>query len=153
MKQLSAWAKIYIAATILASLALAAHALPHWRTADSFRFLLYFGGAFIASGMRARLPGISGAMSVNYIFILVATMDFELPHVMAIGIAGILGQFVLRRTTWRPVQLAFNVSSVIVASAACAADYYSPLVRSVNGSIPILLCLSSATLFLINTGS
>jgi putative nucleotidyltransferase with HDIG domain len=153
MKQLSGWARTYIAATILASVYLVWRAVPEWHTQESFRFLLYFAGAFLASGFRARLPGINSAMSVNYIFVLVATMDLDLPHTMAVGTAGIVGQFVLRRKSWRPAQLAFNISSILVASSSCFATYHSSLVRSVNSSVPVLLFAGAATLFLVNTGS
>lgn len=117
------------------------------------RYLLYLSAAVLASRMRVTLPGIKGGLSINFIFILIATMDLNLSQVMTIGLGGITGQFIVRRKTWRPEQFAFNAASVAIATLGCYAAFHSDLLRSLNDSVPILLFCSATVLFVCNTGS
>jgi diguanylate cyclase (GGDEF)-like protein/putative nucleotidyltransferase with HDIG domain len=151
MKQLSIFARIYIAAAVTAGLSAIVYASLQWHPDQVFRFLLYLTAAGLASGMRVTLPGISGGMSVNFVFILIATMDLNLPQVMSIGLAGTLGQFILRRKTWHPIQLAFNLSAVTLATFASYCVYHASALSAVNSSVPILLFCSTSVLFSINT--
>jgi putative nucleotidyltransferase with HDIG domain len=151
MKQLTVWARAYIFAIVLASVCLAAWALPLWKNERSFRFVVFVLIAFFASGLRVTLPGISGSISVNFVFILIGTMDLTLPQVLCLGFAGTIGQFALGKKNWHPVQLAFNVASVTLAVAASYQVFYWHFLRVWNSSIPILLICSSATMFLVNT--
>jgi diguanylate cyclase (GGDEF)-like protein/putative nucleotidyltransferase with HDIG domain len=153
MKQLSICARAYITAAVIAGLCVVVYAVLQWRSEQMLRFLLYLTAAVMASALRVSLPGISGGISVNFVFILIATMDLSLPQVMSMGLAGTLGQFILRRKTWHPVQLAFNLSAVTIATFASYCVYHSSILHSINGSVPILLFCSTAVLFAINTGS
>ena len=47
--------------------------------------------------------------SVNFVFILIGTMDLNLPQVLCMGFAGTIGQFAHGKKDWHPVQLAFNI--------------------------------------------
>jgi putative nucleotidyltransferase with HDIG domain len=101
--------------------------------------------------LRVTLPGISGGISVNFVFILIGTMDLTLPQVLCLGLSGTIGQFALGKKDWHPVQLAFNIASVTLAVAASYEVFYWHLIRSWNSSVPILLICSAATMFLVNT--
>jgi putative nucleotidyltransferase with HDIG domain len=151
MKQLTVWARAYIFAVVLASMCLAVWAFPLWKNEQTFRFIVFLLIAFFASGLRVTLPGISGGISVNFVFILIGTMDLDLPQVLCLGFAGTIGQFALGKKDWHPVQLAFNIASVTLAVAASYEVFYWHLVRSWNSSIPILLICSAGTMFLVNT--
>jgi putative nucleotidyltransferase with HDIG domain len=130
-----------------------AHAFPLWKNEQTVRFLALFSAAFLASGLRVTLPGISSGISVNFVFLLIGTIDLSMPQVLCLGFAGVFGQFALRKRDWHPVQLAFNLSSVTLAAAAAYWVYYCPGVRAINSSVQILLFFSAATMFVVNTGS
>jgi putative nucleotidyltransferase with HDIG domain len=153
MKQLTVWARAYIFAIVVASICLAVWAFPLWKNERTFRFIVFLVSAFFASGLRVSLPGISGGISVNFVFILIGTMDLSLPQVLCLGFAGTIGQFALGKKDWHPVQLAFNIASVTLAVAASYEVFYWRLLHSWNSSIPILLICSAATMFLVNTAS
>jgi putative nucleotidyltransferase with HDIG domain len=153
MKQLTVWARAYIFAMIVASICLGIWALPLWKADQTFRFLVFLLLTFSASGLRVTLPGISGGISVNFVFLLIGTMDLNLPQVLCLAFAGTIGQFALGKKDWHPVQLAFNIASVTLAAAASYGVFYWPLVRTWNSSIPILLICSAATMYFVNTGS
>jgi len=151
MKQLTVWARAYILAIVFGSVCLGVWAFPLWKTEQTFRFVVFLLVTFFASGLRVTLPGISGGISVNFVFILIGTMDLNLPQVLCLGLAGTVGQFVLGKKDWHPVQIAFNLANVTLAVAAAYGVFYWPLIRSFNSSVPILLICSAATMFLVNT--
>jgi putative nucleotidyltransferase with HDIG domain len=153
MKPLTYLARAYIFAIVAASMCLAIWALPLWKNDQTFRFIVFLLIAFFASGLRVTLPGISGGISVNFVFLLIGTMDLLLPQVLCLGVAGVVGQFALGKKSWHPVQLTFNVASVMLATAASYGVYYSHSIRAWNSSVPILLICSAATMFVVNTGT
>jgi putative nucleotidyltransferase with HDIG domain len=153
MKQLTVWARAYIFAIVLASVCLGVWAFPLWKNLQTFRFIVFLVIAFFASGLRVTLPGISGGISVNFVFILIGTMDLGLPQVLCLGLAGTVGQFALGKKDWHPVQMAFNIANVTLAVAASYEVFYWHFIRSWNSSVPILLIFSAATMFLVNTVS
>ncbi len=153
MKSRSIWAKIYVAATVLAGAALAISAFAHWNTAQSARLIIYFCVALLASRIRVTLPGITGTMSVNFAFTLIAIVDLDLPQVLLVTWAGIIGQVVHRAKLWSPTQISFNLASITVAATSAYYVYHSAAIHSIHSSLPFTLLLSSATLFAMNTAS
>jgi putative nucleotidyltransferase with HDIG domain len=151
MKQLTVWARFYITVTVVASVSVAVWAVPLWKSDHTFRFVALLLIAFFASGLRVTLPGISGGISVNFVFILIGTIDLGLPQVLCLGVSGTLGQFVLGKKNWHPLQLAFNIASVTLAVAASYMVFHSPLIRTWNNSTPIRLICSAMMLFVVNT--
>ena len=152
MKQLTVWARAYIFGIVTASICLGVWAFPLWKNDQTFRFIVLLLIAFFASGLRVTLPGIAGGISVNFVFVLIGTMDLALPQVLCLGLAGTIGQFALgKNKKWHPIQLAFNIASVTLAVASSYQVFYWPWIRAWNDSIPILLICSSATMFLVNT--
>src|SRR5271167_3036689 len=95
MKPLTYLARAYIFAIVAASMCLAVWALALWKNEQTFRFIVFLLIAFFASGLRVTLPGISGGISVNFVFVLIGTMDLLLPQVLCLGVAGVVGQFAL----------------------------------------------------------
>jgi putative nucleotidyltransferase with HDIG domain len=151
MKQLTIWARAYIFVVVLLSVCLGVWAFPLWKNDQSFRFAVLLAIAFFASGLRVTLPGISGGISVNFVFVLIGTMDLGLPQVLCLGLAGTVGQFAMGKRSWHPLQLAFNLASVSLAVAASYEVYYSGALRAWDDSVPILLICSSAAMFGVNT--
>ncbi len=144
-------AKAYIGIHILAGMYIAATALPAWGPDHIVRFILYLAIACLASNLKVQLPGITGTLSVNFVFILISIMDLNLPQVLAVTCAGIAGQCLFRAKSRNLVQLSFNLSSSILSTAFCFKIYYSPMLRSIDSSVPLLLFVASTGLFLSNT--
>src|SRR5690242_12086368 len=86
-------AKIYIAANIILGFAvLASTVLFSWQTSDSRRWLSYLAITVLASMWKVRLPGLSGNISLNFLFILIGLSDFTLPETVLLACAGALVQ-------------------------------------------------------------
>src|SRR5438477_8258352 len=68
----SSSAKVFIALVILSGFAVLAHAVFHAQSADHVRFVSFLLVACLAARLKVKLPGLTGNMSVNLPFILVA---------------------------------------------------------------------------------
>ncbi len=68
-------AKIFVAATTALGVMVLAIALGHWQSANLLRFSCYLLVAVLASSLKVRLPGIEGTMSVNFLFVLLGTLE------------------------------------------------------------------------------
>src|ERR1017187_8814398 len=144
-------AKIYIAAVLLLGAASALGA--DWRLRNPWEFVCVFVVAFLASGMKVRLPGIFGTLSVNYLFILVATTDMTSGEAIAIGCGSAIIQCLWHaKFRVRPVQASFSTMNVAIAVAASYVFYHLPDVQRVNHGSPLALMISSLLYFGINTG-
>jgi diguanylate cyclase (GGDEF)-like protein/putative nucleotidyltransferase with HDIG domain len=150
MKQLSAGAQAYVFTTSLVAIYILA-ALCHWKLEHTSLFFLYLCAGALASALHVKLPGIAGTMSVNFVFALMGVGELNLIEAIAVSYVGIFGQFLLRSKSWEPIHVFFNLSSTIVTTTAAYLVYHSNAIRSVNSSVPILLIVTSAALFLANT--
>ena len=65
--------------------------------------------------MKVRLPGITGTMSVNFLFILIGIADFTLAETLTMGCLAILIQCIWRtRTRPKVVQVVFNIAALAI---------------------------------------
>ena len=105
--------------------------------------------AVAASRLKVNLPGITGTMSVNFLFVLAGVLELSLPETLALGGAAVLVQC-LGGERPVPVQVAFNVCSTALAIACTFFLYrYSLLHSTANPST--LLFLAACVYFIANT--
>ena len=78
------------------------------------RFVCYLLVAVAASRLKVNLPGITGTMSVNFLFILLGILELSFAETLALGCAAILTQCFYRD---RPnaVQVVFNTCATVVS--------------------------------------
>jgi len=122
----------------------------HASAPDPLQFLAYLVIAIIASSLKVNLPGISGTMSVNFLFILLGVVELGFADTLAIGGAATVAQC-LYRDKPRPIQVAFNACSVISACAAAYWAYQLALGRIPHAGIAIALLLAASVFFFMNT--
>ena len=123
-----------------------------WRLVGLLEFLCVLCGAVCASGMKVKLPGISGTLSVNYLFILLGITDMTSGEAIAIGCTSALMQCLWhpnRRV--RPLQAAFSTMNVAIAVTVSYAFYHWPLVQKLNQRSSLALVVSSLVYFGMNT--
>src|SRR5690242_3911863 len=65
---MSTKAKLYIVLTALAGMTALVTGLDPWKSDDLVRFVCYLLISTLASGLKVNLPGITGTMSVNFLF-------------------------------------------------------------------------------------
>src|ERR1700678_1785384 len=90
--RMSLTAKIYVSAVVVIGAAVAVSELARWESQDLIRFFCYLTLAIVASRLKVSLPGISGALSVLFIFILFAIVELSLPEALFLGCSAILTQ-------------------------------------------------------------
>src|SRR3984885_12530054 len=147
--RMSLIAKIYVWAIVVIGAAFAISELARWQSQDIIRFVCYLALAVGASRLKVSLPGISGALSVLFIFILFAIVELSLPEALFIGCAAILTQCLWNyrhRPKWH--QVLFNLGSIAITVVTTGAVYHSSL--SIWGHLePALRLVLTATVFFI----
>lgn len=121
-----------------------------WRAGEWFPFLLWVAGAVAASKMKVRLPGITGTMSVTFLFVLVGVIELDLPRTLVIACAGTLAQC-LWQTSVRPalLQVLFNAGSITLSSGAAYLAFHTV---PANTSYEVLAVMAAAlAYFAFNT--
>jgi diguanylate cyclase (GGDEF)-like protein/putative nucleotidyltransferase with HDIG domain len=148
---LPAAARFYILAVTVLAVAASGYGASLWRTVEMGPFVLYLVCGIGCSNLKVYLPGITGTMSVNYLFILAAVTDLTLPQTIAIGCASGLAQLLLRtKKRARAVQVLFACASQVNCSALAYLVYHAPWIPQ---TLPARLLGASATYFLFNTAS
>src|SRR5260370_6917017 len=94
-------ARIYIGVVIALGAAALGHSLSLWVPHDLLRFLCYLALAIPASCLKVSLPGITGTMSVLFIFLLAGVVELDLPETLVIGTVCVAVQ-TLCHATLRP---------------------------------------------------
>lgn len=152
MKTMSVAAKTYIFAICVSGLAIIAYALTHWRSEDPYRFVCYYLIAAFASRLKVPLPGVTGTMSVNFVFILIGVLKLSFPETILLGCSAGLLQCV-----WRPkrmpniYQVMFSFTGLAIAIAAGYHSYHALAAASNPHPLPLPLAISASVFFLVNT--
>jgi signal transduction histidine kinase len=143
-------AKIYIGTVLL--LGTACTVFSDWRLLGLTEFLSFLCVAVVASGMKVRLPGILGTLSVNYLFILFGILDMTRGEAIAIGSASALVQCLWHaKYRVRPIQAAFSTMNVAISVTVSYAFYHWPLIERLNHGTAVALMASSLIYFGANT--
>jgi diguanylate cyclase (GGDEF)-like protein/putative nucleotidyltransferase with HDIG domain len=147
-------ARAYVILTATVGVLILQHAMGQAAPADPVRYVAYLICAVLTSRWKVRLPGITGTMSVNFFFIMLAIIELDLQPVLVITCAGTLGQMLWRASKKpRAVQVVFNLASVIVASYCAYTAYHWPRLGFLQHPLPVLLFLATGSFFLVNTWS
>jgi diguanylate cyclase (GGDEF)-like protein/putative nucleotidyltransferase with HDIG domain len=149
---MSAGAKVLIALVVIAGLAVLLFAAVHPTSRNIAKFTCYLLVALLASRLQVYLPGVTGTMSVNFLFILLGILELSFAETLALGSTAIMVQCFYRD---RPnaIQVTFNMCAGAL-SIAVAYGVYNLAVFQAHVHSPVLLLLAAAsTYFLANTGS
>ena len=142
-------AHLYVYAHIALGICALAAGLTAWESHDPLRFLSFVAAAACASALKVRLPGVSGAVTVSALFVLVGIVNLSLPEALAVGAVSMLVQCTWR-TARRPrvVQVLFNVC-VLVTAIYVSTDIYRFASRQL--AAPLALALLAVNYFCANT--
>jgi len=138
-------AKVYISLVSAAGIAAMGYAFLYpSRPHDLFRFCTYFLLSLLAATLKLRLPGLTGTMSIAFVFVLLGISELTLPETMLMACAGVVVQC-LWRAKPRPaaVQVLFSVSAVAIS--LMLAFECSQFVRTQLHAEPVSIVLAVAT--------
>ena len=149
-RQMTIRARGFIGIVTLAGVAVLGWGVLHWSSRDPLKFLSYVVVAVLASRMNVRLPGITGTMSANFLFILLGVVELSLPETLALAcLASLVQCFYSGKPQW--IQVVFNVCGSAWAVAAAYQIYY---ISTAHGQVrnPSLQLMGAAcTYFIGNT--
>ena len=149
---LSAFAKVYISLVVMAGLATLVYGGMHPDSKNIAEFICYLGIAVLASRLKVTLPGITGTLSVNFLFILVGVLELSFAETLILGAISMLAQCLYPERP-RAIQVTFNVCAGSLSTALAYIVYHHPLPNEVIGNRPILLGVAATVYFIANAGS
>lgn len=145
-------ARLFIALAIIPGLTMLSLGVSHWESADPVRFTIYLMLALVASTLKVRLPGLTGTMSMNFLFILIGVSQLSFSETLALGAVATVTQCVWKSKTRPSIpQVLFNVAALTMAITSAHFIYHLPHIQQVNGRMPVLLALAACFFFMTNT--
>ena len=116
------------------------------------RFFGYLLLALLSSGLKVRLPGVTGTLSVSFLFILASMIELNPMQTMVLSIGSALVQ-IYWHATKRPRfhQVMFNLATIAIAIRFAEAALHSPIADALGGSLPVRLLFATAGYFVGNT--
>lgn len=146
-------ARFYVGLMGLLGIVTLLSGLSEWRSTD-FRFFFYLLGAAASSNLKVRLPGVTGTMSVNFTFILLALLELSLSETLLVAAAGGLAQTIWgAKSRPRAEQIVFNMANIVLASAAAWQTFHARWLEQLDGSLSVRLAVATAVFYAINTVS
>src|SRR5580700_944033 len=151
-KSMSAVAKLFITVMILGGLGTLIYGGIHQSSKNIAEFICYLGIAILASRLKVNLPGITGTLSVNFLFILIGVLELSLTETLILGAVSMLAQCLYPERP-KAMQVTFNVCAGSVSTALAYVVYHHPLANLLIANRPILLGVSATVYFIANAGS
>lgn len=136
---------IVLGLCVLASAAVSASAIQFGRVA------VFLAIACVAARLKVKLPGLTGSMSVNLPFILIAIAQMGLLEALMIGCLSSLTQCLpAAKKKFNFVQAAFNLATMAMAIWTTHLIYNSHQVTARVTSHPLQLAIAAAAFFVVN---
>src|SRR5580692_9147841 len=131
-------ARVFVTLVIAAGMASLLQAAIHQSSKNIAEFICYLGVAILASRLRVALPGITGTLSVNFLFILVGIAELSYSEAITLGAVSMLAQSIHPN---RPtaIQLTFNVCAGALSTALAYFAYHSVLANELIASKALVL--------------
>ncbi|HKU25352.1 MAG TPA: HD domain-containing phosphohydrolase, partial [Candidatus Sulfotelmatobacter sp.] len=151
-KGLSFSSRVFIGLVVTGGLAILIYGGIHQTSKNIAEFICYAGIAVLASRLKVNLPGITGTLSVNFLFILIGVLELSFTETLILGAISMLAQCLFPERP-RALQLAFNVCAGTISTALAYAVYHQTFTNVLFNNQPILLGLSASVYFIANAGT
>jgi len=152
MKNMTISAKLFIGATVTAGAVALASGLLQWESKDPVRWLWFLIIAAVASRLKVKLPGTTGTMSVNLPFILIALAELSFSETLVIAaVCAFVQGLPDKGRKLKPVQAAFNVSTLVVAVAGAGLVYTRAAGVPSLAAKSLLIALAGAAFLVADT--
>jgi hypothetical protein len=145
-------ARIFIALIVLSGLAVLGSALIHASSTNVVRLLSFVVIACLAARLKVKLPGLTGNMSVNLPFILVAVAEMNAAEALIVACLSTAVQCLpAAQKKFNAVQALFNFSNMALAVALTRLLFLQSALSASITSRALLLAIAAAGFFLVNT--
>ena len=141
----------FVSAIILTGLCVLLADLWRLHIPDLLRFGSFALLAAAAAGFKITLPGITGTLSANFLFILYGLVEFTAPETMLLGCFLTLMQCVWHLGRRTPlIKTAFNVATTAVAISVTELALHISVTQLQNLEKSIQLMLAACAFFLVH---
>jgi signal transduction histidine kinase len=148
------YAKLYIHSIVAAAFVGGLVCALRWESADPIHFLSYLVAAVLSSGLKIRLPGIKGTLSVNFIFVLLGILELSWAETVAMAALSFLLQYVWRSREQRQWMKAFfNLGNAVISTSAAYVLFQVSAKTLGDLQNTVVLIAAAAVYFLLNTGA
>ena len=145
-------ARIFIALIVLSGLAVLGNALIHASSINVVRFVWFAVVACVAARLKVKLPGVTGNMSVNLPFILVAVAEMNSAEALIVACLSTLVQCLPgAQKKFNAVQALFNFSNMALAVSVARLLFLQSTLSASIASHALLLGVAAAGFFVVNT--
>ena len=151
-RELTLGAKVFISLVVVAGTCVLLYGAIRPTSKNIAQFICYLLIAILAARLKVRLPGITGTMSVNFLFILLGVLELGFAETLALATGAILVQCFYRDRP-SPLQVTFNLSASAISIAIAYSVYHLAISGAQVKSHPLLLGLAAISYFAANTGS
>jgi diguanylate cyclase (GGDEF)-like protein/putative nucleotidyltransferase with HDIG domain len=151
-RELGLGARAFIGLVVLTGTSVLVYGALRPTSRNIAQFICYLLIAILAARLKVRLPGITGTMSVNFLFILLGILELGFAETLALATAATVVQCFYRDRP-SPIQVTFNLSASAVAIAVSYNVYHLAISGGQVKSHPLLLGLAAITYFAANTGT
>src|ERR1700730_8228737 len=151
-RHLTLHAKMFVGLIVTAGTSVLLYGAINHTSKNIAEFICYLGIGVLASRMKVNLPGITGTMSVNFLFVLLGILELSFSETLILGCVSILVQS-LYPDRPNALQVTFNVCAGAFSTAVAYWVYHLSIFSHVMGSQALMLTLAACTYFIANTGS
>ncbi|HEY6308933.1 MAG TPA: hypothetical protein VI488_21025 [Candidatus Angelobacter sp.] len=149
---LSFTARAFIGLVVVLGLAVLGNAILHADAINAARFIAFLLVACLAARLKVKLPGVTGTMSVNLPFVLVAIADMSLVEGLIVGCLSNLVQCLPRsKQQFNWVQALFNFNTMALAVGTTRWIYGCAALAAYIPSSSLRLAIAAAGFLLVNT--
>ena len=151
-RALSLSAKLFIALVVVGGLGILIYGGIHQSSKNIAEFICYLGIAILASRLRVNLPGITGTLSVNFLFILIGVLELSFTETLILGAVSMLAQCIYPDRP-KALQITFNVCAGSISTALAYLVYHHRWTNLLIDSRPVSLGIAATVYFMANAGS
>jgi len=144
-------AKVLIGMVAVASLCPLSFGVINWRLPAWPQLALLIAAAILSSRFKVKLPGMTSTMSGNRPGMLLGCTQLGLFACLLLSVTAAFAQSYASGLKSKPVQVFFNVCTLMNATALAYVAFHSRLFMAAWGGTALSLVLAAATYFLANT--
>jgi diguanylate cyclase (GGDEF)-like protein/putative nucleotidyltransferase with HDIG domain len=145
-------ARLFIGLVVIAGMTTLIYGGVHQSSKNIAEFICYMGIAILASRLKVSLPGITGTLSVNFLFVLIGVLELSLTETLILAGVSMLAQCLYPERP-QAIQVTFNVCACEVSTALAYVVYHHPMANLLVGNRPVLLGVAATVYFIANAGS
>ncbi len=143
-------ATAFITTITISGLAMLGASLLKMTTLHQYQFLALLLLGAVTSRTKVKLPGVSGTMSVNLPFMMIAAAQLSLFEAVTVALVSATLQSIPKRGgQFQPVKVLFNASTVVIAAGVAALLLHDAKLIAMHRSVALVA--ACGTFFVINT--